>query len=161
VTKGYLLDLRDQVGSRLLMSCGVVAIVRDEEGRILLHKRSDTNSWSFPGGGVEPGESPASAVVREVLEETGYQVEPIRIAAVLGAESGTRFVYPNGDVVEVVATVFECLCEGPVQGFDSSETHEICFFDPDSLPPIWPEFPLRALQLGLKTPWFEVGNGCD
>ena len=59
-----------------------VGIVRDEKSRIYIQQR-DTDSmlgglWEFPGGKVEPGESPEQACQREILEETGMQ---IRVAA--------------------------------------------------------------------------------
>lgn len=44
----------------------------------------DPPRWTLPGGGVELGESPADAVVRELAEETGYEVE---VRAVLGVET--------------------------------------------------------------------------
>lgn len=48
----------------------------DPEGRVLLVPVRDGEGawWDLPGGGVEPGESPAQAAVRETLEETGYAV---------------------------------------------------------------------------------------
>lgn len=55
----------------------VGAIVRDH-GRLLLVQRGHPPSeglWSLPGGRVEPDESDAAAVVREVREETGLQVD--------------------------------------------------------------------------------------
>jgi 8-oxo-dGTP diphosphatase len=61
----------------------VGAIVRDARGRLLMVRRGHepaAGTWSVPGGRVEPGESDADAVVREVLEETGLVVragEPI------------------------------------------------------------------------------------
>src|SRR3954470_10445040 len=54
------------------------AVVRDDEDRLLRGRRGHPPSvglWSLPGGRVEPGESPAQAAAREVLEETGLQVE--------------------------------------------------------------------------------------
>jgi ADP-ribose pyrophosphatase YjhB (NUDIX family) len=57
----------------------VGAIVRDGRGRLLLVQRGHAPSagtWSVPGGRVEPGESDADAVVREVREETGLEVRP-------------------------------------------------------------------------------------
>ena len=56
-------------------------IVRD--GRVLLIKRGKEpfkGFWSLPGGGVEPGETLRAAVRREVLEETGFEVEVGRVA---------------------------------------------------------------------------------
>ena len=55
----------------------VGAVVRDDQGRLLLVRRGTEpgrGQWSVPGGRVEPGESGPQAAVREVLEETGLQV---------------------------------------------------------------------------------------
>jgi 8-oxo-dGTP diphosphatase len=57
----------------------VGAVVHDEAGRLLLIRRGHAPSaglWSVPGGRVEPGETEAEAVVREVSEETGLRVVP-------------------------------------------------------------------------------------
>ena len=55
------------------------ALCRDDEGRILLcHIAPSVGAgdlWTLPGGGLEFGESPATAVLRELTEETGYQGE--------------------------------------------------------------------------------------
>jgi 8-oxo-dGTP diphosphatase len=56
--------------------------VLDPEGRLLLVKRVNepgAGLWSLPGGRVEPGETDADAVVREVAEETGLQVRTTRL----------------------------------------------------------------------------------
>jgi ADP-ribose pyrophosphatase YjhB (NUDIX family) len=55
---------------------GASAVVVDQAGRILLHRRHDNELWSIPGGGMEVGERIADTVVREVREETGLEVEP-------------------------------------------------------------------------------------
>lgn len=55
----------------------VGAVIKDEAGRILLILRGHEPAkglWSVPGGRIEPGETDADAVVREVLEETGLAV---------------------------------------------------------------------------------------
>jgi hypothetical protein len=57
----------------------VSAVVVDDAGRLLLHCRQDNGLWVLPGGGLEVGESVGEAVVREVAEETGYQVEPMYV----------------------------------------------------------------------------------
>ena len=60
----------------------VGAIVADGEGRLLMIKRGHepgAGLWSIPGGRIEPGESDAEAVVREMIEETGLTVEVGRL----------------------------------------------------------------------------------
>lgn len=56
----------------------------DEEGRVLLQKRAPGRSmaglWEFPGGKVEPGETPEAALVRELWEELGIEVAPEALA---------------------------------------------------------------------------------
>ena len=51
------------------------AIIRNDAGQILIGQRQEEGSlpgyWEFPGGGVEPGELPKQAVIREVQEELG------------------------------------------------------------------------------------------
>jgi 8-oxo-dGTP diphosphatase len=59
----------------------VAAVITDEQGRVLLARRPPHKSlglkWEFPGGKVEPGETPEAAVARELHEELGITVEAI------------------------------------------------------------------------------------
>jgi mutator protein MutT len=57
----------------------VGAVVHDATGRLLLIRRATDpgrGQWSLPGGRVEPGETDAEAVIRELREETGLEVVP-------------------------------------------------------------------------------------
>lgn len=60
------------------------AVVLDDEDRVLLVHHNKMGLWIYPGGHVDPNESPAEAAVREVAEETGIQ------AAVLGEPTFTH-----------------------------------------------------------------------
>lgn len=62
------------------------AVITDEAGRILLPHWSEGGraGWTMPGGGIDPGEHPADAAVREVHEETGFHVE---LDGLLGVDS--------------------------------------------------------------------------
>lgn len=59
----------------------VAAVIRDDQGRLLLAQRPAHKKlglkWEFPGGKVEPGETPAVALVRELREELGVEVTGI------------------------------------------------------------------------------------
>lgn len=70
------------VGDRIemtLMPVVAVALI-DRNGRILVAQRpagkEHAGLWEFPGGKVEPGESPEAALVRELREELGVTVDP-------------------------------------------------------------------------------------
>ena len=63
----------------------VRAIIRDEQGRFLLIRRSSAcrsfaGTWEWPGGKADPGESVGESVIREVREETGLAIELTRLA---------------------------------------------------------------------------------
>lgn len=63
-------------------SVSVAAAVVREDGKVLAIKRRDNGHWELPGGVLEPGETATAGAVREVQEETGLIVEPIRLSGV-------------------------------------------------------------------------------
>jgi 8-oxo-dGTP diphosphatase len=76
----------------------VGAIVRDGAGRLLLIKRGhdpEAGRWSLPGGRIEPGETDAQALVREMREETGLTVLP---GPLLGAVERPG---PGGRIIDI------------------------------------------------------------
>jgi len=58
-----------------MLKIGVFAIILNEKEAVLLCHRRDHDLWNLPGGGLEIGESPWEGVIREVKEETGFDVE--------------------------------------------------------------------------------------
>ena len=62
----------------------VAGVIRDARGRILLARRTEgrdlAGSWEFPGGKVEPGERPEAALIRELKEELGIDVNEACLA---------------------------------------------------------------------------------
>ena len=100
----------------------VTAVIRDAHGRILLHRRADDGAWSLPGGAIDPGETPAEALVREVAEETGLAVRPRRVIGVFGGPR-QRHRYPNGDLVECLIVAFSCeILDGTLEARDGEST---------------------------------------
>jgi mutator protein MutT len=136
----YLKKLREHVGTELLLTCAVAAIIRNEAGHVLFQRRSDDGLWSLPAGSLDPGETPAAGVVREVREETGLDVEVLGIIGVFGG-AAFRHRYPNGDVTEYVTIVFECAVVGGALSCDDEETLELQYFPPTGRPPAQTDFP--------------------
>ncbi|MGN5632412.1 NUDIX hydrolase [Streptomyces sp. AC154] len=99
-----------------LHSVSVAGVVVREDGRVLVIRRADNGAWEAPGGVLELDERPEDGVCREVLEETGVKVDPVRLSG----------VYKNMERA-IVALVFLCR---PVGGEEqtSAETSEVRWF---------------------------------
>ncbi|PKW26689.1 NUDIX hydrolase [Phycicoccus duodecadis] len=109
----------------------VVAIVRDDVGRVLLIHKTDNNLWALPGGGHEIGESIVDTVVREVKEETGYDVE---VESITGTYTNPRHVmaYEDGEVRQQFSIAFRArLVGGEAQ--TSSESSEVVWVRPQEI----------------------------
>jgi ADP-ribose pyrophosphatase YjhB (NUDIX family) len=107
-------------------------VVPDEDHRVLLIRRSDNGRWALPGGGMEVGEFLSDAAVREVREETGLDVEIVRI---LGTYTDPRHViaYDDGEVRQQFAICFEARRIGGSLLADGSEAKDARFFAADEL----------------------------
>ncbi|MFJ9854512.1 NUDIX domain-containing protein [Streptomyces sp. NPDC101150] len=74
---------------------GAVAIITNRRGELLLHLRDDLPHiawpahWSLLGGGCDPGESPAAAIVRELDEEVGQTVQNLAELCEIRDEHGS------------------------------------------------------------------------
>ena len=101
----------------------VAAVVLNEKGEILLVKRRDAPIWILPGGGIDPGETPEKAVVREVKEETGIDVAITRHVA----------EYTPINRLSYLTYLYECKeISGTIK--TSEETKQVGFFDLKALP---------------------------
>lgn len=91
-------------GAQLALVCS--AVVRDTEQRVLLTRRADNGKWCLPGGHLESGESVTEGIVREVKEETGLDVEVVRLTGVY-SNPHRLLEYDDGHRFHVVALNFE------------------------------------------------------
>ena len=131
-TPDYISSLRAHVGHQLLWLPSVSAVVLNESGELLLGQRADDSRWSVISGFVEPGEQPATAVVREVLEETNLRVTPERVSSVLSHPH----TYPNGDRCEYLNIGFRCRLVDGVARVNDDESLDVRWFALDRLPPL-------------------------
>lgn len=133
---GYIETLRELVGHRPLIFVGAVAIILDEENRILLQQRKFPNgSWGIPGGLMELGESTEEVACREVFEETGLQIDNL---ALLNVYSGKEHFIraENGDEFYVVTVAYYTKSFYGNLQMDEKESISLQFFNASNLPTI-------------------------
>ncbi|MFE7837844.1 NUDIX domain-containing protein [Streptomyces sp. NPDC057474] len=107
------------------------AVVTDDQGRILLQKRSDSGLWALPGGGMEMTDSLPGTAVREVKEETGLDVE---ITGLVGTYTDPRHViaYSDGEVRRQFNVCFRARLVGGTLAI-SDESLELRWVAPEDL----------------------------
>ncbi len=105
------------------------AIVQD--GKILLVQERSDECWCMPGGWADVGEAPAEMVAREVLEESGYIADVIKVVGVYDANREGRPL----EFYHAYKIVFLCEITGG-EARISDETMAVDFFEFDKLPPL-------------------------
>jgi 8-oxo-dGTP diphosphatase len=122
-----------------------VALI-DRAGRILLQRRrlggEHGGLWEFPGGKVEPGESPQTALVREIDEELGLRIDSRDLAPLSFASDAEAPLLPRKAYVILLYT-----CRVWQGEAECREGEEIAWFAPEALdglamPPL--DYPLAA-----------------
>jgi 8-oxo-dGTP pyrophosphatase MutT (NUDIX family) len=148
----YLRELRRHVGHAMLMVPSVSAVVRDEAGRLLLGRRSDTGEWSLLAGIVDPGEQPADAVVREIREESAVEV---RVDGVAGVALHPM-TYPNGDECQFLNVWFRCTATGGEARVNDDELLEVRWFPAGALPKVdeWARLRIDTALSGGPAAWY-------
>ena len=111
----------NRVGKQGTLRVGASALIYDEaRERILMTQREDNSRWCLPGGGMDPGESAAETCVREVLEETGLEVEVTRLVGIYTSPD-MLVEYDDGNKIQPVTFSFEAEIIGGELGL-SNET---------------------------------------
>ena len=112
---------------------GANAIIT-QNGKLLLERRRDSDTWGLVGGGVKKTEEPIDAIVREVREEIGLRIpkDCFRKLAVYG-EPGRIAAYRDGSVWRMVVVVFELELPADAELKISAESRELRFFSKEEL----------------------------
>jgi ADP-ribose pyrophosphatase YjhB (NUDIX family) len=106
----------------------VGAAVTNDEGKLLLIQRADSGFWLYPTGWCDVGYSAPEVVVKEVLEETGIEVEPIRLIGVL---DGMRL---GESRIPLFSLLFFCRATGGELNLHPLEVTDAGWFARDELP---------------------------
>lgn len=128
----YIRELRSLVGTRPLILVGAVVIIQNDNHQILLQHRKDGN-WGLPGGLMEPGESLEETATREVYEETGLTLNHLTMLELFSGPD-LYLKLKNGDELYSVTAMYHCNDYRGELVSDSTESHEVRFFDVGDLP---------------------------
>ena len=101
------------------------------ESQVLLVRERSDGRWTLPGGWVDVGDAPSEAVMREILEESGYRARPVKLAMLIDRN---RHPHPPG-VHHIYKLFFVCELTGGAAAA-SAETDAAEFFPVQSLPPL-------------------------
>ncbi|NNN01403.1 MAG: NUDIX domain-containing protein [Acidimicrobiaceae bacterium] len=106
----------------------VGAAVTNDHGELLLIQRADSGVWLYPTGWCDVGYSAPEVVVKEVLEETGFEVEPVRLIGVL---DGMRL---GASRIPLYSLLFFCRATGGDMKIHPLECTDAGWFTRDKLP---------------------------
>ncbi len=103
-------------------------------GKLLLEKRRDSDTWGLVGGGVKNYEEPIDAIAREVKEELGIRIpkDKFRKLAVYG-EPGRIAAYCDGSIWRMVVVVFGLELETEPEIVLSAESRDMRFFSKEEI----------------------------
>lgn len=151
----YIDWLRARVGKRKIFLVFGTVVLRDEQGCILLQRRSDFDFWGLPGGVMELNEDIEMCTRRELLEETGLTAGELRLVGVY-TDPKYDVTYPNGDQVQQFTICLTGQVNGGSMQPDGEETTAQAFFDSETavamnLPPWYADMVRDTLTDGLPT----------
>lgn len=107
------------------------AFVLDETDRVLMIRRTDSGLYAIPGGQLEIGETISQTVVREVKEETGLDVEPVRVIGIY-TDPDHVIAFTDGEVRQEFSICFAARMVGG-QRRTSDESSEVLWVSRDDL----------------------------
>ena len=133
ILQPYYPILREKVGAESIILPGTTAAIFNEDGQILAIKKGAQDYWNLPAGLSDLGETTTATVVREVLEETGFIVEPTRIIGIYSHPDISQARFPNGEKAHSVDLLIECNITGGEFKPDGVEVELMQFMDIEAL----------------------------
>ncbi len=111
-----------------------VNLIITYNGKLLLEKRSDCDTWGLIGGGVKNHESELEAVARETYEEIGLRIPKDRFQRLgVYGEPGRIAAYQDGSIWRMVIVVFGVELQEEPKLVISSESNDLRFFSKEEL----------------------------
>lgn len=114
-----------RLGANAIITCN---------GKLLLEKRRDSDTWGLVGGGVKKTETELQAMVREVKEELNLRIQPERFRKLsVYGEPGRIAAYRDGSIWRMVVVVFGLELEEEPDMKISAESKDLRFFTKEEL----------------------------
>ena len=104
-------------------------LIQDNSLLLVKQKLSNNKNWSLPGGRVEPGETLEQALIREMKEETGLDVEPIHMLYVCDVAASDNTVLHITFLVKRIGGEITL----PTNEFDENPIHDVQLVSIDKL----------------------------
>ena len=124
----WMTSVGEGVSGYVTPKVAVGAVVGNDRGELLLVCRADSGVWLYPTGWADVGYSASEVAVKEVWEETGIDVEPVRLLAVL---DGLRLGFTR---IPLYSIVFHCRALGGTLKAHPLECLDVGWFAEDALP---------------------------
>lgn len=124
----WLENIGEGVPGYVTPKVAVGAVVGNERGELLLVQRKDSGIWLYPTGWADVGYSPSEVAVKEVVEETGIECEPVSLISVI---DGQRMGFSRFGMYMLL---FHCRATGGELRGHPLETSDVGWFGPTALP---------------------------
>lgn len=152
--ESWLEGVAPGVAGYVTAKTAVGAIVGNEQGELLLIKRTDNHQWFIPTGWADVGYSLSEVVIKEVAEEVGLLVEPMRIVGIVdGLRAGAPHAFHS--------TLFACKLLGGELKIHPLECEDAGWFAEGELPePLiqrgsWQDIAFAAIRGEIIQPFFD------
>ena len=132
----------------------VNVVVENDQGEILLIRRSDNNNWALPGGAIDIGESLTQAAIREVKEETGITCQITGLVGIYTDPKHIILYTSNNEARQEFSVVMTArrIAGKPETSSESSEVVWIFRNDLESYPMH------ESMRLRIRHRWDRVGQ---
>ena len=152
---GWMDSVGEGVAGYVTPKVAVGAIVGNDRGELLLIQRGDSGVWLYPTGWADIGYSASEIAVKEVREETGIEIEVVRMIGVL---DGLRLGFTR---IPMYLLLFHCRAIGGNLEAHPLECADVGWFAEDALPwplagfPRWGELAFAAIRGERIEPLFD------